>query len=422
MIMQQSQASVVVGRSMEPILFEGDTVELKDVSTCQAQPGFIYSFSMPELQRPVLHRLRKIEGKIFLFGGDRQPFEESVVYPTDLKQLERVLDRRQTPDAGDILFGLINLWGKERLIAPKHATIHWPWKKIISLGQSHRLNAILTEVLKETQLWAQVPQEFREQLAFTQYEAIERSVRLSQTYSKVQALLPKAKAIKGIKLAPELYFNPALRIMEDVDIYVGKGQLERASAVLEENGFTQTRESKLIASFYTQTTFTDETNGIGVDLHAQLLEEARFAFPLFWFPETEEEEFVYLATHCFLHWGRHGLNLLDLKLFLEQKKPDLNRCYEIAKRNGVLLRLSFTRMELEHWFNMQLPKIPSGELNALQKAQELLIKIFYSRVAEGNLYSNKKRLLQLLLSDSLVQFYRFWKNPVRRRMHLNWPP
>ncbi len=408
----------VVGRSMEPTLFEGDLVEAAPVCPEAAAVGSVYCFSLPWLQRDAAHRLVAREANLWRFRGDRQPLEEVVSPPRELKEIRRVLERRIAPDAGTVLFSLLRLMTSSQFSFPKNATAAWPWPEIILLGQRHRLNAALYWVLKSTGLWAEVPRFAQEAFEFSWREAVAVAVKVDATMDRLKENLPiEHRFLKGAVLRDRLYPAPELRVMVDIDVWVRDHRL--AADHLSRHGFEWSSVSRFQAEFWPHTSVVDLHSGVHVDLHSTLFQAHRFRWNKF---EGEafspEEEFVFLAAHLFQHFGRHGLTLLDLHLLLEQQRPDLLRARDIAHAKGALLSFELACHLLTYWFNDFLPDF--SESAPLPLGQKIRLKLA-RRLAEGNLDENmfgrKKHFLQFCLTDRLTDFWKLWRDPARRKMH-----
>lgn len=416
--MERVHASAfVVGRSMEPTLFEGDLVEIAPVAPDQAAVGSIYCFSLPWLQREAAHRLVARDSGSWHFRGDRQPLDEVVAPPSDLKEVRRVLERRTRPDAGAVLFALLRLLPARGFSFPKNSTAAWPWQELVLLGQRHRLNAPVYWVLKNTGLWKETPRPVQEILECAWREAVAVSVKIDSTIERLRTVLPvEHRFLKGAVLRDRLYPAPELRVMVDVDVWVKD---HRAAAdLLSRHGFQWNATSRSQAEFWPHTTVVDLHTGVHVDLHSTLFQAHRFQWNNYSGERfSPEEEFVFLSAHIFQHFGRHGLTLLDLHLLLAREKPDLLLARKIAAQRGALLSFELACHLLTEWFNDFLPDFSeSAPLPILQRIQLNLAR----RIAEGNLEENmfgrKKHLLQLCLSDRALDYWKLWRDPARRKM------
>lgn len=412
-MIRQSQTAQVVGRSMEPALFEGDLVELTAESARDAKVGHIYGFFQPGLNRMTTHRLQATGGQ-FVFRGDRQPKSETAESTEPLFELTRILERRVKPDAAAVMFGLLLLTDRPPCRFPKHATISWPWEELLYLGQKHRVNAALVYSLKRHGLWGEAGAH-QEKFASAWNESLQRAPLIETAIQAVKTLLPAGAFLKGAVLR-ELYPAPLLRTMEDVDYLVPAQDFYSAIEVLCANGFSQTADAKRVAGFYSSTTLTHTETGIPIDLHRAPFQPSRFSFSAdeFLRPLSPELHFVYLAAHAFQHWGRHGQCLLDLWYLTKKHSLDFPRAAELAKARGALSSFLFACEQLHLWLNHPTPELPKAPLG-IRLRLALANELHAHRLQDG-VFGKRKLLLQLLLSDSFSTFWRLYRDPARRLM------
>lgn len=422
--MQYSETAQVIGRSMEPALWEGDCVELHPVSAAEARVGSIYRFHISGLDRPAAHRLveRAIDGSWLHFQGDRQPTGERICGSSELHEVRRVLERRFAPDPAALLFSLAGLCRAEPVAFPRNATERWPWAELLRLSQRHRLTAIVVYVLKRNSLWGSVPEHLRPSFSSGWYEAIQRSAAIEACRRRLLPLLPARHTfLKGASLAGSVYPEPQLRVMEDIDVLVPEAQFRDTAITLESAGFSWTEEHRRIATFYPHTTLVCQETGVSVDLHASPFQPDRFRFHSeeLLAGASAELELAYLAAHCYLHWGRHGQSLLDMFLFLAVRKPCLEKAAEIAEGRGALGSFLFACRQLHLWFNVDLPERLERRASAGLRARLAVAEELHAHRMDENLYGFRKHLLQALLSDRIYDFYRLLRSPSRRKMGLS---
>ena len=411
---QPSESAKLIGRSMEPSLFQGDLVELEETNSFQE--GEIYVFKTHAKYLPTAHRLVKVENQILRFKGDRQPFEEFIPTPEKLHRVKKVLLREQAPRPEAIFYSLLSDLPhiQSKRIFPQNATQLWPWKDLLAFGQKHRLNAPFYYLLQKHGI--PVPEEFALPFQNAFHEAMQRDSLLDCLLPKIKEVVPEGILLKGALLR-DFYPETALRVMEDVDLWVPKEKYNAICLRLEQAGFYWSQESKKIAEFYPHTSFRCPETGISIDLHGELFQPDRFRLPVLTPKKfSPEEEFVYLSAQTVMHWGRHGQNLLDLYMLRENHFPNFIEAHRLAKLWGLERIFLFTTQVLEEAFNVHTLdlsglSVSRSSLYALKLAQKC-----YGLGAKDALFSRKKHLLQLLLSDSFSDFYRLWKSPSRKKM------
>ncbi|MCO5144309.1 MAG: nucleotidyltransferase family protein, partial [Oligoflexia bacterium] len=351
----ESDSATIVGRSMEPSICEGDLVEIQPVKSKDLIAGNVYCFAFGTLNRRVAHRLVQ-KSDFLVFQGDRQPIQEEVSHKGDFFRIIRVLDRRVAPDPEFVLFGVILLSYRENIFLSKNSMLKWPWDRVIYLAQKHRLISHLCYGLKKLNLWNFLEPEVMGLLENSMVEYLIRSEMIDDTMLEVKKLIPEGILFKGAMLR-DLYPEKSLRLMEDIDIYVGEDFSQSVENLLK-NDFVWDNEAEKISRFYHSANLKFIKTGISVDLHKTLFQKNRFCFPKKIKKEdfTPEFLFVYLSAHCFLHWGRHGQSLLDLYKLLEKEKINFALAFEVAKEYRALSSFLFACHQLQYWFNVITPE------------------------------------------------------------------
>lgn len=410
----QAFSAHITGESMKPWILEGDLVQLSARPVSVPELGKIYRFKHPNFQRLVAHRLVKIEGNNLFFQGDHQPHCEIVPLSEPLHEVVRILERRSAPTAESLLFSLLCLDPGKAAIP--NSTEKWPWKSIVDLALRHRLSPYLFYSLKQLKIFEKIPLRERDALTSDWYSSLQRSELIENTLDSLKGL--PLSFFKGASLRSRFYPLPHLRVMDDIDCLVEPKNFAAVLEELQSRGFHWSEENRKISTFYPHTTLKSVGTGICVDLHSELFQPDRYSFPLHpipW-PENSAFELIYLSTHAFLHWGRHGQSLFDIYLLFKRAEINLEECKELATKYQCLTPFLFGQMQLEKWFNLPLENNLWSNIPWSIRLRLWTIDKFYGDDMAGELFGAKKKILQMLLADSLPQFYRLWKSPARRKM------
>lgn len=126
---------------MEPVLFEGDLIELAPISVTCLEPGGVYGFRLYSPSNPnqiIAHRFLEKDNDRLYFKGDRQPLPEAVPRDVPLWRVERILDRKQSPGAHQIVLGSLKfLDSKQPIKMPLNFNMIWPTKEIDHFATQH---------------------------------------------------------------------------------------------------------------------------------------------------------------------------------------------------------------------------------------------------------------------------------------------
>jgi len=115
------------------------------------------------------------------------------------------------------------------------------WAALVLEAKEHGLAPLLFERLKDPELRSAVPAGVMEKFERAYYFVLKQNMRRYHEFKTVLAAFRDANipliALKGAHLAEAVYRNPGVRTMTDIDILVGKNDLERAETVLRGLGF-----------------------------------------------------------------------------------------------------------------------------------------------------------------------------------------
>lgn len=117
------------------------------------------------------------------------------------------------------------------------------WKYLLDLAEFHGVAPLIAHNLVANGLSSQVPQPYLERLSQIYNGTLYRNVILSNEVTKVLSVFSQhgiaAIILKGIILAEQLYGNPGLRTVADMDILVQPEEVSLAGSLLLEMGYQQ---------------------------------------------------------------------------------------------------------------------------------------------------------------------------------------
>jgi putative nucleotidyltransferase-like protein len=183
-------------------------------------------------------------------------------------------------------------------------------------------------------------------------------------------------ALKGPVLAGRLYGNTAARHCIDIDLLVGRSDIDRALQAFAAAGYSsETGQAATYLLNYGHHfnvtragTVAIELHfrpyaGFGVELPADLFlaraEPIRLANDLPVLVLSPEDEFIYLAAHAAGHSFIRFVWLYDLKLFV-RRYPTLD-WPEVARRSdafGLATVVAYTMRLLKRWLDVRVPHLP----------------------------------------------------------------
>lgn len=157
------------------------------------------------------------------------------------------------------------------------------WKYLLDLAEFHGVTPLIAHNLAASGLSSQVLQPYAERLNRVYNSMLYKNVILSNELTRVLSIFNQrgisAIAIKGTFLAEQLYGNPSLRTVSDMDILVQPEKLSPAGSLLQEMGYHKYTEQDewehpFHDVFYRQAQFP-----LFIELHWDLDDRKLVAFP-----------------------------------------------------------------------------------------------------------------------------------------------
>jgi hypothetical protein len=148
------------------------------------------------------------------------------------------------------------------------------WKYLLKLAKFHGVAPLISHNLANNGLASQIPQFCLEQLNRIYYGTLYRNVIFSNELAKVLSVFSQngisSIVLKGTILAEQLYGNPGLRTVTDLDILVKSEELSRVSSLLLEIGFKPLPAQKEWNHPFHETYFKQMNTPLILELHWNL--------------------------------------------------------------------------------------------------------------------------------------------------------
>jgi hypothetical protein len=245
------------------------------------------------------------------------------------------------------------------------------WRYLLELAEFHNITPLIAHNLTANGLASNVPQLYIERLSQIYNATLYRNVILSHELRKILSTLSQngitAIVLKGTILSEQLYGNPGLRTMADIDILVKPKELSLAGSLLVEMGYkqlvTQQEQGHPFHEVYSkQTQFP-----FFIELHWNLDDEKLVSVPgqIIWHRAqrlqiqegstmvlSPEDNFLFLSNHLSKQDGQLLRSLCDITELLKR--------YEIALDWDYIIKSAYS------W------GIEIGAYHSLRKSKELL--------------------------------------------------
>lgn len=198
------------------------------------------------------------------------------------------------------------------------------------------------------------------------YSELLSSERQREQYTKLTALFEENAIdympLKGV-LLKELYPQPEMRCMGDIDILVKPSQYEKIEKILIDLGCEHRVDSDHEYIWRTQ-------DGVSLELHKRLIPSYNKDYYAYFgdgweiakkadengflYKMTPEDEFVYLFTHFSKHYRDGGIgikHLTDLKVYVDKVNPDIEQIAEEMKKLGLYEFFQNVLRTIAVWFD-----------------------------------------------------------------------
>jgi hypothetical protein len=317
--------------------------------------------------------------------------------------------------------------------------------------QTRRLDPFIYHCLKEFQYNLHVPDERVAKLEQVYYQTATSNIKKIYSATKVLEIFQRegifAIPLKGMALIETVYKNPAIRPMADIDLMVGREDLQKVKYILMNMGYSYTD------SYRGSIDFADSENEL-FDLHAQFtkfdvlfyvdydeiysrLRKINFNGQI----QTEilcpEHQLIHIALHLApgLYSGLNFINLIDMYYLISDQDYPFDWEYLIgfstrSKMNSYIYGPIYLCAYL---FNQKIPesvlKILQASLSKRKRAYiqneyfaSILdrgscgLRLFFERARWAVGFSNKMKLIRMALfpdRQEMVQRYSIPENSLR---------
>jgi hypothetical protein len=222
------------------------------------------------------------------------------------------------------------------------------WGHLLELAQFHGMLPLVTYNLTTNGLFPQVPKTYSERLNQAYNGSLYRNLILSTELENVLAAFSKKEiaviVLKGTVLAEQLYGNPGLRTVTDMDILVRPEEITSADSLLLEMGYTKLINEPAIVHPFHDVYQKRAIMPFFIELHWNLDDQKLVTVPLrdIWQRAqiieiqggttrtlSPEDAIVHLSNNLSKPSGRLLRNLCDITELLKKHGEALNWDYFI---------------------------------------------------------------------------------------------
>jgi hypothetical protein len=320
--------------------------------------------------------------------------------------------------------------GKARVCAILSEKVDWDY--LLHLAEFHGIAPLLAHNFLTNSFVDHVPPPCREQLSTYYHNNLYRNMILADELAKVLALFRRngitALNLKGTILAEQLYGNPGLRTVTDMDIMVTTENLSLGGSLLLELGYRQMVMGKWWEHpFHLAPYGKIEQFPFIIELHWNLDDPKLVSVPLEEVWErarpvqihgnnvlvlSPEDELLFLANHLFKHDTRILMSLGDIAELLKKYENTLD--WDAVEKSAFAWQVDTSLYySLKRARELLKAKVPDSVIAALRpgRLRRVLLDGLYSRrtfVAAINSYkirSETAALFRGLLMENINQTF-----------------
>ncbi len=206
--------------------------------------------------------------------------------------------------------------------------------------------------------------------------SLANNLRLLHEFDRITALFSEhgipSIALKGTQLIRELYPNPAIRPMFDIDLLVKREDLKGAHEILRNAGYRTVggKPPRPDHGYYYDAPYRKESGSpVLLELHWDLGEKNRYRInvtPIWnravrsnqgpYLEMDDDDTFLYLALHFFKHYlFKRLIWICDLHEWTVRKAIHWERVVERARSQSIATFLLYTVILLEDFYQAPLP-------------------------------------------------------------------
>ena len=275
---------------------------------------------------------------------------------------------------------------------------------LFSLAKLHDVAPIACEELMRQHALGEdeASQKFKKQQKLAMFRHVQRGVAIGQIRQTLEAAQIPFVLLKGAYLM-ELYPQPWMRTCTDVDVLVPRDQYEKASAALQEAGFSRYATTPHDASFHSPEQYP-------VELHFQLIEDDRLSglsdvFAHTW-DYTEPMDgrcerrlrddlfYLYHIAHMAKHFQSGGgcgvRSFVDLWLLRHTIPFDAAARDKLIQQSGVATFASAAERLSEAWFSGLAASDPSAYEDLSEFEDYVLLGGLYGTLSRATMVRKSK--------------------------------
>lgn len=308
------------------------------------------------------------------------------------------------------------------------------WDKIIKISLAQQILPLLYYNLNRLNLLSLIPQDISLKMKYCYYTnltknlLIEKEIQLISKLAKDEGV--RIIPLKGFSLMENLYHNPGLRMMADVDIFIDKNDLQKTKNIFnklsfEENpGFIEKKDGRHMAVFSKK---LSSDMLLHIEIHGILAYDRpyKIIIPRLWERAEEktangqamlylskEDTFLSLILHLRSHTRRLTLKfIVDIAEFLNANKDtlDWNYIIEISGNNRIVSSVYLFICIAKELLGAGIPDKIMDQISP----NIIKTKLIYMTINRRNFFTLKKwqgAFLRLLCFDKPADLIRYiWK-------------
>lgn len=299
------------------------------------------------------------------------------------------------------------------------------WEKLINTANQYGVLPFIYYNLNKINAQAIIPSDIFQNMKNTYYANLARNALIEKEISTISELADRKNIkfipFRGFGMVQQIYQNPGLRIMSDIDILINPSDLEEIKKIFRGLHYSQTvEESQDYITVFSKN--MGSNNNLFVEAHSILSQPRpyKIVLPCLWQRAIRKDVFgrnllllspedilLSIALHIRRHTRRLDLKFaIDTTELLNMYKDKLDWQYvqKSARDNHIIICVYFML-----YFAKELlgAKIPIEILNKFKPnmLKELFIKL---TINKGNFFDMKKWqgiFLRFLLFDGLCDFF-----------------
>jgi hypothetical protein len=252
----------------------------------------------------------------------------------------------------------LSLESKERLSQILKGKVDWQY--LLDLAESHGIVPLIAYNLLAIGLTTQIPQSYMERLKQLYNYNLYRNIILSDELTKVLSAFSQNNipviVLKGTVLAEQLYGNPGLRTVGDIDIMVQPDNLPSARSVLSNLGYQKSVSEQTWVHPFHEEPYIKKTRFMSVvELHWDIDDPRLAAVPQYqiWHRAQQveihgskamvlspEDTLLYLSNNFIKQDNQVLKSLCDIDALLKKYESSLDWEYIVASARSRGIRTS----------------------------------------------------------------------------------